>query len=58
MKHTGTICCIWYRCYGTEPFGAIAGTYRMVFFSGLKGVVIPSINAVVNDFGDLVEVPA
>lgn len=46
----------WYRVYGPDRFFRV-GTWQIVFFS-IEGCLIPTKTAVVNDFGDLVEVPA
>lgn len=58
MTHASKITVIWYRCYGPSPFfaGNWLGKWLVAFFSS-EGLDIPTKTAVVNDFGDLVEVP-
>lgn len=54
MTSWGKISVGWVRIHGPHRFFR-AGTYLVVFLSS-EGWDIPSKSAVVNDFGDLVEV--
>ena len=54
MTTWGKISVGWVPIYGPSPYYH-AGTYLVVFLSS-EGCFIPSKTAVVNDFGDLVEV--
>lgn len=56
MTSWGKINVAWKRIHGPSPFFRV-GTYLVIFVS-TEDWCIPSKAAVINDFGDLVEVPA
>ena len=57
MKGWSKITVGWFRVYNDPHHIGRPGTWKIIFFAG-DAFPIPSKTAVVDDFGDLVEVPA
>lgn len=58
MKTYFSVSGVWYRVYAADHPLQCPGAYCVEFFTPWDHLAIPCTAAVVNDFGDLVRVPA